>query len=499
MSPPSQVPPTDDARTSNPGPARADDEPLTKARAVRLLQRYGQEHVLRWWDQLPRGGRRRLLEQLRDMDVGLVGELVDSLLRGQPEAEDLQALGPAPAVSPAGLTGSERQRLVALGEAALAEGRVAVLTVAGGLGTRLGAGPVKGQVAVGPVSGKSLFQLQAETILALSRKHGRQLHWFVMTSGANDQATRDYLWGKGFFGLPGEAVHVFRQGRMPVVDERGKLLLDAPDHVAESPDGHGGCLYALSRSGALSEMGRLGVELIYYHQVDNALAGIAEALFLGLHLDRGAQASSKALVKRDAGEGLGLFALDRRGRLRVVEYSDMPRELQEGRDGEGRLRFRLGSIAIHVFSRDFFEGLIDEGVRLPFHRAHKKVAYLNDAGQVVTPEEPNAHKFEMFVFDVLGWAERALVVETTRGEFSPVKEPTGPDSPAAARAALARRYADWLEAAGVPVERTPEGEPTEPVEVSPLVALSAQELAQALAPGARLEHPIYLEETRRGR
>jgi UDP-N-acetylglucosamine/UDP-N-acetylgalactosamine diphosphorylase len=278
------------------------------------------------------------------------------------------------------------------------------------------------------------------------------------------------------------------------VDDAGRLLLDAPDHVAESPDGHGGCLYALARSGALQELDHLGVEHLFYYQVDNALVHIGDPLFLGLHVDRRSEASSKALAKRDADERLGHFALDGEGRLRVIEYSDMPAELQQARADDGQLRFRFGSIAIHIFSRRFFADLVSRGVRLPFHQARKKVPFLDDAGVLVTPSAPNATKFEQFIFDVLPLAQRTLVVETTRDEFCPVKEPEGPDSPPAARAALTRRYAQWLEAAGVSLRRGPEGEPAEPVEVSPLVALSGEELIRWLGGRTELHRPIYLTE-----
>jgi UDP-N-acetylglucosamine/UDP-N-acetylgalactosamine diphosphorylase len=459
-----------------------------------MLRRYRQEHLLRWWGQLTAAGRERLLAQCGRIDFDEVEELTRTLVGSVPLPLAFSGLTPAPVLSPQALPPAEQRSLIAKGEEALRRGKVAVVTVAGGLGTRLAAGPVKGKVAVGPVSGKSLFHLQAETILALSRRFRSRLPWYIMTSSANDQPTKDYFAENRNFGLGAEGVRFFCQGEMPAADDAGRLLLDAPDHIAESPDGHGGCLYALARSGALRELEGLGVEHLFYYQVDNPLVRIADPLFLGLHVDRRAEASSKALAKRDAGERVGHFLLDGLGHLRVIEYSDMPTDLQQARADDGQLRFRFGSIAIHVFSRQFFADLVSRGVRLPFHRARKSVPFLDDAGVLVTPSPANASKFEQFIFDVLPLAQRTLVVETTRDEFCPVKEPEGPDSPSAARAALARRYARWLEAAGVSLGRGPEGEPAEPVEVSPLVALSAEELVHSLGGRTELGRPIYLTE-----
>ena len=491
MNPPTSSCSTSPSAPEYPGGGAPPGRP--PADLVQRLSHCGQAHVLRWWERLEEEGRRRLLQQCRRIDFAGVAGLARTLLAPGAQSAEVGGVEPAEVLFPETLSEAERRRLVTLGEEALAGGRVAVVTVAGGLGTRLGAGPVKGTVPVGPVSGKSLFQLEAETVLALGRRYARPLHWFIMTSPANDESTREYFAGRGWFGLDPEVVHFFCQGQMPVVDDGGKVLLDAPDHIAESPDGHGGCLYGLARSGALEEMKGLGVEILFYHQVDNPLVRIAEPLFLGLHIDRGAQVSSKALLKRDPGEGLGHFVRDAEGRLRVIEYSDMPPALQQERDAQGRLRFGYGSIAIHIFDREFLADLLRRGVELPWHRARKKVPYLDERGRLITPAQANADKFERFIFDVLPWAETALVVETTREEFSPIKEPEGPDSPSAARAALSRRYARWLEAAGVAVERGPEGEPAEPVEVSPLAALSAGEVRGRLAGGGRLPRPIYLE------
>ena len=500
-----------------PGPALGSDAQAQReppADVVTILRRHRQEHLLHWWAELPPAGRERLLAQCRRIDFARMEELARTLpgarlpsregwapdagarqLTGEsPLLPEFSGLAPAPVLSPTAMSPAEQRSVAEKGEDALRRGEVAVVTVAGGLGTRLAAGPVKGKVPVGPVSGKSLFQLQAEMLLALSRRFRCRLPWHIMTSTANEQPTRDYFAENRNFGLPAEGVRFFCQGEMPAVDDAGRLLLDAPDHVAESPDGHGGCLYALARSGALQELDSLGVEHLFYYQVDNALVHIADPLFLGLHVDCGSEASSKALAKRDADERLGHFALDGEGRLRVIEYSDMPAEVQQARADDGQLRFRFGSIAIHIFSRRFFADLVSRDVRLPFHRARKKVPFLDDAGVLVTPPAPNATKFEQFIFDVLPLAQRTLVVETTRDEFCPVKEPEGPDSPPAARAALTRRYAQWLEAAGVSRARGPEGEPAEPVEVSPLVALSAEELARWLGGRRELPRPIYLTE-----
>ena len=206
-------------------------------------------------------------------------------------------------------------------------------------------------------------------------------------------------------------------------------------------------------------MARRGVELISYFQIDNPLVRCLDPLFLGLHDLRKAEMSAKCLPKRDPMEKLGNFCVVD-GKVTVIEYSDMPEELARACTSDGRLRFSAGSIAIHVLSRSFVERLTADGAcRLPLHRANKVVPYIDEAGQIVKSDRPNAAKLEMFVFDAMPLAERCVILETTRREeFSPVKNADGQDSPLTCLHDQVRRAAAWLEAAGIAVPRDADGQ-----------------------------------------
>ena len=444
----------------------------------------GQDHVFRFWADLSGYGRRRLLEQLAEIDFRQLGRLIERHVR-HPEPENLPAdLQPAPFI-PLPTTDAQRRECChahGRGDRLIAAGKVAAFTVAGGQGTRLGYNGPKGAFRVGPVSERPLFQVFAEGILAVRRASGAAIPWYVMTSETNDQATRDFFAEHDYFGLPRGDVLFFRQGMMPAVDFKGRLILSAPDSLARSPDGHGGSLLALARRGMLADMADRGIEHISYWQVDNPLVPPLDPVFLGYHADAGSDMSSKMARKRDPFEKLGNFCLSG-DRLHVIEYSDMPDDLAEQTDGEGRLRFEAGSIAIHILARRFVERLTAGGeFALPFHRAEKKIPYVDEAGETVTPDEPNGVKFEMFVFDALPLAENPVVLEIDRArEFSPVKNAQGEDSPATARRDMVRLAADRLEAAGVAVPRDNTGEPTVQVEISPLAARTGEELKRVCA------------------
>ena len=345
---------------------------------------------------------------------------------------------------------------------------------------------------------KPLFQVFAEKILAAGRRYGRPLHWFIMTSHANHAATEAFFAEHRFFGLDRARVHFFRQGRMPAVNFEGKILLETKSSLALSPDGHGGSLRALQRSGALDLMHREGVDTLSYFQVDNPLVRCIDPAFVGWHHLRGSEMSSKMVAKAYAEEKVGVFCAQD-GRLTVVEYSDLPLELQRETDAAGKLRYVAGSIAIHVLDREFVRRMAGggEGVALPFHRADKKIPTLDAAGAPVRPEKPNGVKFELFVFDAVPFARAPLVIETLRtDEFSPVKNADGADSPLTCRNDQLRQFARWLRAEGAAPATDATGLPAFPLEVSPLFGYDEDSFAESwrrLAVKPRIEPGLYLE------
>jgi UDP-N-acetylglucosamine/UDP-N-acetylgalactosamine diphosphorylase len=448
---------------------------------VASFQAAGQGHVFAFWGELEASQRESLVAQAREIDLDEIARLHRELVIERKAAAPNGTLQPAPyePLPEHGGDSSKWARARAAGEEALRAGRVAAFTVAGGQGTRLGYDGPKGTFAVTPVKRKSLFQVFAEKILAAGRRYGKPLHWFIMTSHANHAATEAFFAEHGFFGLERARVHFFRQGRMPAVSFDGKILMEAKDAIAMSPDGHGGSLRALHRSGALDLMRREGVDTLSYFQVDNPLVRCVDPAFIGFHLLARSEMSSKMVPKAYPEEKVGIFCV-RGGTLMVAEYSDVPMERQRERNADGSLRFAAGSIAIHIIDRDFAQHMAGGGaeVQLPFHRADKKIPTLDGAGNAVKPDKANGVKFELFVFDALPFARNPLVIETARADdFSPVKNAEGLDSPATCRDDQLRQAARWLNAAGVQVPLDAEGRPLSAIEISPLFGDDADSVA----------------------
>ncbi len=466
------------------------------------LESYRQQQVLQWWDQLSEPERAKLEAEIESIDFAHLDSLINTLVlnpSGEDLGFDLKSAEP-PAVVRLPRTDAERSaRRVAAerGAAALAAGHVAVVLVAGGQGSRLGFDGPKGCYPIAPVSHASLFQIHAEKIKALGARHGRPIPLFIMTSPENHQATLDYWAKHKNFGL--ESVRLFIQDRMPAVDRSsGKILLADKWSLALSPSGHGGTLRALSekrpqgRASCLEEMEQKGVKTIFYFQVDNPMVRIADPGFLGLHLQADAEVSFKVIEKQQPEEKLGLV-VEIEGKPRVIEYSDLPSAMAKQRESDGSLSHWAGSIAVHLFEVSFFQRLANQKISLPFHRALKKVPYVNDQGRKVDPQEPNAVKFESFIFDTLPLAERYTLVETDRMiEFEPLKNAAGPDSPQTVRRRMSELFAAWLEASGATVTRDPDGSVPFGIEISPLFAFDAAELKTKIKPGIEVDGPLYL-------
>lgn len=462
--------------------------PITMQEARDLLERENQSHVLKFYDQLDDDARQKLLDQVADLDFDIIRMLQDQLCH----ADDVHALDtdfvPADVIS---LDGEELAQARAAGEEALRASKVGVILVAGGQGSRLGFDGPKGSFPIAPITGASLFEIHARKILALEQQYESEIPFYIMTSESNDGATRSFFAANDYFGLNEGRVMFFVQGMWPALTRDGQLVLDARDHIFMSPDGHGGTLTALKKRGMLADMRERGIEALFYFQVDNPLVEVADPAFIGIHRLREAQISVKVCAKRDPQEGLGVV-VTRGDRNAVVEYTELTEEQKNETLPSGELRFRFGSVAIHVFARDFLQQEADAD--LPVHLAHKKVPSCDDFGNTVTPEEPNAYKFEKFIFDSIPDAQRALNVEFERDEeFSPVKNPTGIDSPETTQRDMILKWARWFDACGVAVPRDGTGLPSVKIEIDPCFALTAEQLQDALPDNFTIEGDILLK------
>jgi UDP-N-acetylglucosamine/UDP-N-acetylgalactosamine diphosphorylase len=346
------------------------------------LEAHGQGHVLRFYETLTHDEQKALLENVSRIDL----EWLDGAVESELEANDPSSVEPYRAVVRADDARADEARQA--GIAALEAGKVGVLLVAGGAGTRLGFDGPKGAFPIAPLSQKTLFQLHVERLVAIGKRYGKVPPLYLMTSPANHEQTCAFFAEHQNFGLPADRLLIFPQGMAPAVDSDGKLLLAEKHQLVMAPNGNGGLFAAMRDGGAFEHMKQNGVEAISYIQVDNALADATDALFLGFHMLDGCDFSCKACPKVGPSEKVGNYALAK-GRLAIVEYYEIPDELAEKRDESGELLFNWGNPGLFVWSVAFAE-VQAHRKDLPVHKAHKKIPHINEAGQAVCPRRPTA-------------------------------------------------------------------------------------------------------------
>lgn len=456
------------------------------------LKAHGQQHLLQFWDELDASEQDAFASQLDMVDMALM----EKLFAHREEETDVVSLANDAKEPPAFCLGTgsgaiDPAKAIEAGLAALKAGEVAIIPVAGGQGTRLGFEHPKGMYPVGPVSGATLFQIHVEKTVALAKRHGVRIPFCVMTSPATHDETVAFLDENDRFGLDADDLMVFCQGTMPAVDEStGKLLLASKGSLALSPDGHGGMLAALEKSGTLATLEQRGIKHLFYFQIDNPLVDIGSPEFLGYHILSDSELSSEVVRKQAPLDRVGnVVQVD--GRLHVIEYSDLPEEAANRRNDDGSLAIWAGSIAIHVMDLAFLRRMADSADSLPFHVARKKIAHVNDAGEIVKPSEPNGIKFERFIFDLLPQAKNAIVVEVDpRDHFAPLKNASGAasDTPETVREGIASQHRRWLQAAGVEVSDDTL------VEICPLYALDEAEVKEKFEAGTKIDSPTYWPE-----
>lgn len=436
---------------------------------VALLTTHGQNHIVEHFLGLPSAQQSEFLQNCSDLDFDLLFRLYRECVRSTRDLTRSADIRP-PRVIPIPRNKAEhqiREKAKRLGELLISNGKVAVLIVAGGQGVRLGHDKPKGTFPITPIMNKTLFQLFSEQIRALSLRHKARIPLLIMTSHENHDETRAYFKTCRFFGLPERDVHFFQQDMLPSITPNGELILKNDTQLFVNPDGHGGSLRALHKSGLLDLLLDQGFSELFYCQVDNPLAKIADPTFLGYHHMESAECSTKVVRRYDVEEKVGIY-VSLNGKDAIIEYSDYGGAHMRALDKDGNILYWAGNTAIHALNLSFIRRLNDRGFALPYHCASKVV----DISRSIQPQRSlEVWKFETFVFDAIPLAKKTLCMEVDRREeFAPVKNKSGPDSPATARASLTGLYRTWLTQAGIVVP------PNISVEVSPLFALDKEEL-----------------------
>jgi UDP-N-acetylglucosamine/UDP-N-acetylgalactosamine diphosphorylase len=338
---------------------------------------------------------------------------------------------------------------------------------------------------ISPVKNKSLFQLFAESVRALSLRYKVVVPLLIMTDTEILPEVKDFFKTHNFFGLAPQSVYLFEQEMLPTLTVDGKLILKDKTHLFVNPNGHGGCIKALYDSGLLKKLIEDGYSDLFYCQIDNLLARIMDPAFVGYHKMENSEISTKIVRRRSCEEKVGIFVAEN-GKAKVIEYSELDQDNRCILDNNGGIRDWAGNTAMHMVSLVSVQRLNEHGFSLPYHQAIKMVNSFGEQGEIA---EIEGWKFETFIFDAIPSAKNTCCMEISREEeFAPLKNDHGDDSPETVRKILSNMYKNWLYDAGIEVK------PQVRVEISPLFALSKEELRSKIkGRNIKGDKDIYLE------
>ena len=397
---------------------------------IKLLKEYNQEHIIKLLEKLDGKEKEELLNQITNIDFHQIMELYQNTKK-EIEIKD-NKIEEIKYLDKEKLTKNQKERFDELGEKEIASGKYAVVTMAGGQGTRLGHTGPKGTFKLDVYGkGKYLFEILAENLKEANKKYNTIIPWYIMTSKENNEQTLEFLEKNNYFGYDKNNVMLFEQGELPLVDLDGKMLINKELKIKEASDGNGGVFSSLRTTGMLADMKEKGIKWVFIGSVDNALLKMADVTLLGMAIDSNVQIASKSVVKANPHERVGVFC-KMNGHPKVIEYSELPDKMAEERDENGELKYGESHIMCNLYTIQAIEQISKEP--LIYHSALKKNSYIDENGKEIIPDEPNSYKFEAFIFDGFEMFDDIAILRGKReDDFAPVKNKEGVDSPKTAK------------------------------------------------------------------
>ncbi len=397
---------------------------------IELLKKYNQEHIIEFMNTLDEKEKENLENQILQIDFHQLLELYDNTKKKVEIKEN--KIEEIKYIDKQKMGNSKKEQLENLANDIIATGKYAVVTMAGGQGTRLEHTGPKGTFKLDVYGkGKYLFEILTDNLKEANKKYSVTIPWYIMTSEENHENTLDFLEKHNYFGYDKNYVMLFKQGELPLLTLDGKLMIGKNKLIKLASDGNGGTFASLRLSGALADMKERGIKWVFIGGVDNVLLKMVDPILLGFAIEKNVKIASKSIVKANPHEKVGVFC-NMNGHPKVIEYSELPEKMAEEVDKDGELKYGESHIMCNLFTIDAIEEISKQP--LIYHSAKKKIPYIDINGKEVIPNEPNAYKFEAFIFDAFTFFDDIAILRGKREEdFAPVKNKEGVDSPKTAK------------------------------------------------------------------
>ncbi len=403
---------------------------------VEALRRYHQDNIINILNKVDDVTKQKMLNQIKDINLEELRELLDNTK--ETAGIDLNKIKPIKSTNKDKLSKEEIEKYEGLGTDVIKNNKFAVVTMSGGQGTRLGFNGPKGtfKINVEPKP-KYLFEIIVDTLLEANKQYGVTIPWYIMTSEENDKTIKEFMKQHNNFGYKNEYIKYFKQGELPLIDTQGNLLVDENFNVRLASNGNGSIFESMRAKGVLDDMSSRGIEWVYIGSIDNVLLKMVDILLMGIAIEQGSLIATRSIFKNNPRERIGSLC-SYNGKIKVIEYSELPEPMIEAVDENGELLYGESHVMCNLFNIEALKLVSTQ--KLPYHKAFKKYSYIDGNLNLVVPEEPNAYKFEYFIFDSFEYFDKISILRGKREEdFAPVKNAKGVDSPETA-ASLYNNY-----------------------------------------------------------
>ncbi len=406
------------------------DDKLNTVKSI--LKKYNQEHLLQFYSELTDSQKSSLLNQILNIDFDEIMYLYE---KSKTDIYDsTEEVEPLAYVDKLALSDEDLNELKDIGLNAIKSGKVGVITLAGGQGSRLGFNGPKGTFVLETNPKKSLFEILCDYIKNMAEKYNVDIAWYIMTSTSNYFDTVNFFEQKNFFDYDRNNISFFTQGNLPIIDVDGNLLLSEIYKVNLASNGNGNLFFALKQAKLIKDMERRNLQWLFVSGVDNVLLDPLDPVFIGYTIKSKYEVGSKTLFKENPNDLSWVFAR-KDDKPTIVDCENFTEQLSEITDNNGNYLYRETNMLAHLFSLDSIKKM--STIKLPYHRAFRKNAFVNYEGMKQIPDGPNVYKFEQFVFDAFPhFDDIALLRVNKELEFSPIKSFNGTYNPELA----AQRY-----------------------------------------------------------
>lgn len=388
----------------------------------KILTTYKQEHLIYFYDELSDVQKQKLLDQIININFEEIINLYKNSLKDEKFVKS--SISPLNHIEKDKLSNEEIKSILKIGDNVIKSNSFAVVTMAGGQGTRLGYKGPKGtyELNIRP-NKKSLFEIQCDNIKAANIKYGITIPWYIMTSEENDKQTKQYFSKHNYFDYPKYKIKFFTQDKLPLITTNGKIILQETYLIKEASNGNGNVFNSMKKHKIIDHMEKNNIRWVSFGGIDNVLLKNIDPLLLGLSIKNNYEIASKSIFKQEPLEKTAVYC-KKYGKPSILNYDNIDLELSLSKYRNGMYKYREANMLSHLMNINAIKKVSD--IKLPYHRAYKKNAFVNSEGVKEVPSDPNSFKFENFIFDAFSYFDDMLLMRVSADEeFAPIKDFNG--------------------------------------------------------------------------